>query len=973
MMRKLTFLVIFGFACLTILSCTSTDAETTDDQPRKIEVLFLGHDSEHHNSAAYEPILASALADDGINFTYTEDPDDLNEENLNRYDALLLYANHDSISTSQEKALLNFVDSGNGFIPIHSASYCFRNSEEIVDLVGAQFEKHGTGTFTADIINSDHPVMEGIEEFETWDETYVHNKHNEENRTVLMKRDGEPWTWVRTYGDGRVFYTAYGHDERTWEKQGFQELVKSGIVWSVSDQARSNWEKFVADMPELKYEDRSNIPNYEERDPAPKYQLPLSPEESMKFAQVPPGFKLELFASEPDIINPVDINWDAKGRLWAIETVDYPNEVREEDETGDDKIKILEDTDDDGKADKVTVFADSLNIPTSFVFVNGGIVVSQAPHFLFLKDTDGDDKADIRRKIITGWGTFDTHAGPSQLQYGFDNQIWGSVGYSGFDGDINGESLKFGQGFFRFSRDFDDINFEYLTATTNNTWGLGFNETFDVFGSTANNEHAVYMGIPLRYYKDYQWPEGVEKKSLSSEKIDGHYAMHPITRNYRQVDVFGGFTAAAGLEFYTARSFPEKYWNRIAFVSEPTGGLIHRAIIEEDTAGYSESDGWNIFASHDEWASPTQAKVGPDGALWFADWYNFIIQHNPTPSEERGGYNAETGEGNAYRNPLRDRSRGRIYRISYDNNDEAANQMSLSIDEPSALVDALSNDNMFWRLTAQRLLVERGETDILNDLYQLVDDTDADSTGLDSGAIHALWTIHGLGALDGNNEKALEVAMEALNHPAAGVRKAAVQALPRNPEANQAIINSGVLQDPDEHTRLQAILATVEMEPSEQTGRILYAIESDTGLEKDMWLSQALKLAANKHKIGYLAAGGTEGSENTAASSNNSATEVSVARGKMLSQKNACQTCHSSDGSKLTGPTWQNLFGHEVKLADGNTVTADEDYLKESITDSRATLVEGYQGGMPSYTYLSESEVQSLVEYIKSLSDKRTL
>jgi putative membrane-bound dehydrogenase-like protein len=977
-MRKLFVLTLFTCISFAIFSCTSTDAQEADNQPRKIEILFLGHDSEHHNSAAYEPILASALADDGINFTYSEEPGDLNEENLSKYDALLLYANHDSISTSQEEALLNFVDSGNGFIPLHSASYCFRNSEEIVDLVGAQFEKHGTGTFQADILNTDHPVMEGIEEFETWDETYVHNKHNEENRTVLMERDGEAWTWVRTYGEGRVFYTAYGHDERTWGKKEFQELLKNGIVWSVSEQARSNWEQYAADMPDLEYEDRSNIPNYEERDPAPKYQLPLPPEESMKFAQVPPGFKLELFSSEPDIINPIEIDWDAQGRLWAIETVDYPNEVRQENETGDDKIKILEDTDDDGKADKVTVFADSLNIPTSFVFANGGIIVSQAPHFLFLKDTDGDDKADVRRKIITGWGTFDTHAGPSQLQYGFDNQIWGSVGYSGFDGVVNGESFKFGQGFFRFTPDFDDINFEYLTATTNNTWGLGFNETFDVFGSTANNEHAVYMGIPLRYYKDYQWPEGVEKKSLSSEKIDGHYAMHPITRNYRQVDVFGGFTAAAGLEFYTARAFPEKYWNRIAFVNEPTGGLVHRAIIEEDTAGYAESDGWNIFASHDEWASPTQAKVGPDGALWLTDWYNFIVQHNPTPSEERGGYKAETGEGNAYRNSLRDRSRGRIYRISYDDNDGvdgdrssggSTNQMSLSIDDPGALTDALSNDNMFWRLTAQRLLVQRGKTDVLNELYPLVEDTDTSSTGLKSGAIHALWTIHGLGALDGENGEALDVAMEALNHPAAGVRKAAIQALPRNSEANQAIINSGVLQDPDEHTRLQAILATVEMEPSEQTGRILYAIESDTGLEKDMWLSQALKLAANKHEIGYLAAGGSQNIESGDAGGSNSATEVSVARGKMLSQKNACQTCHSADGTERTGPTWQNLFGHEVNLADGRTVTADEDYIRESITDSRAALVEGYQGGMPSYTYLSESEVLSLVEYIKSLSD----
>lgn len=855
-MRTIIGWVLTICLALTAISCDSSDRTEPDDKPRKIEVLFLGHDSEHHNSAEFMPLLASALAPEGINFTYTDNPDDLNEENLNKYDALMLYANHDEITSSQEEALLDFIAGGKGFLPIHSASYCFRNSQDFVDLVGAQFESHGTGTFTADIVNTDHPITEGLEEFETWDETYVHTMHNEENRTVLMEREGEdhtePWTWVRTHGDGKVFYTAYGHDERTWSKPGFHELVKNGIVWSVSDQVKENREQFVSTIPELQYEDRNNIPNYEERDPAPRFQLPLSPEESQKHIQVPVGYELELFASEPDIINPVDIAWDHEGRLWAIETIDYPNTVREEDGMGDDKIKILEDTNGDGKADKVTVFADNLNIPTSMTFVNGGVLVSQAPHFIFLKDTDGDDKADVREEIISGWGTYDTHAGPSHLQYGYDNQIWGSVGYSGFEGTINDEEFKFRQGFYRFTTDFDDIDFEFLTATSNNTWGLGFNETFDVFGSTANNEHAVYMGIPRRYYQDFNWPEdsGREQYGAGREKIDGHYAMHPITRNYRQVDVFGGFTAASGYQFYTARQFPEAFWNRIAFVSEPTGGLTHNAIIEGNGGGFVEKDGWNIFASSDEWVSPVQAKVGPDGSLWIADWYNFIIQHNPTPSEERGGYDAENGEGNAHINPNRDRTHGRIYRLTYKGGEESE-PMSLSKDDPDALVEALGNDNMFWRLTAQRLLVERGETDVLSDLYDLVENSEVDDLGLNSAALHALWTIHGLGALDGSNEEALDVGLGALEHSGAGVRKAAVRALPRTDATNQAILESGVLQDDDPHTRLAAILTTIEMPSSSAVGEALYTLSQDESVMEDKWLAEALKLAADKHEDSY--------------------------------------------------------------------------------------------------------------------------
>ncbi|MDB4881954.1 MAG: dehydrogenase, partial [Gemmatimonadetes bacterium] len=127
--------------------------------PRRIEVLFLGHDAEHHPSNKYAPILAMALAKDGIDFSYTTDPNDLNPRNLAKYDAVLLYANHDSITPPQEKALLDYVQSGHGFVPIHSASHSFRNSANVIRMMGGQFDKHGTGTFTAVTVKPDHPVM----------------------------------------------------------------------------------------------------------------------------------------------------------------------------------------------------------------------------------------------------------------------------------------------------------------------------------------------------------------------------------------------------------------------------------------------------------------------------------------------------------------------------------------------------------------------------------------------------------------------------------------------------------------------------------------------------------------------------------------------------------------------------------------------------------------------------------------------
>lgn len=790
-------------------------------------------------------MLASALSKQGIQFTYSDDPNDLNDANLEQYDGLMIYANHETITPEQEKALLNFVEKGKGFIPVHSASFCFQNSPEYISLVGGQFLRHKTDTFTVQIIKKDHPIVKSLEEFSTWDETYIHDKLGEDI-TVLMERveeaHHEPWTWVKEHGKGRVFYTAYGHDERTWGNPGFHKLIKEGILWAVGDDTKKDWEEYRSQIPMLSYRDEPNIPNYEKRDPKPQYQEPLSPEESSKLIQVPVGFDLELFASEPDIINPIAMEWDEKGRLWVIETVDYPNTVRDDKSAGDDRIKICEDTDGDGKADKFTIFADKLNIPTSMVFVNGGVIVSQAPHFLFLRDTNGDDKADVRKILIDGWGTFDTHAGPSNLKYGYDNKIWGVVGYSGFEGIIAGSNREFRQGIYRFKPDISE--FEFMTSTSNNTWGLGFTENNDVFASTANNTHSVFYAIPE---KAVQGIEGI--RVAGSMKIDGHYAMAPITEKVRQVDVFGGFTAASGHNFYTARSYPKEFWNQVAFVCEPTGHLVHMARIEKDGAGFIETDNWNLFAGADEWVAPVEAKVGPDGAVWVLDWYNFIVQHNPTPTPERGGYAAVNGKGNAYENPLRDKVHGRVWKVV---SRTAKDYRPIKLDKENTddLVEALGNDNLFWRMTAQRLLVERGNLDVLPDLYNLVKDQDVDEFGYNYAATHALWTIDGLGALS-KDDKANEVLTNALKHKSPGVRKAAIQILSKSGWSADEVLKSGVLQDEDLNTRLAAIVSLTEISPSTILGEAIYNLSKDDVINADHWLSKAVYAAAVQHKQGF--------------------------------------------------------------------------------------------------------------------------
>src|SRR5262245_38195159 len=198
--------------CLAIVSFADSSGTAGQpppaggDQRRPLSILFLG-DQGHHRPADRAAQMTPAFAGRGIRVSYTENPDDLNPTNLARHDALLVYANLTHISPEQERALIDYVESGGGFVPVHCASYCFLNSPKYVALVGAQFQRHGDGEFDTKIVDAAHPIMKGFEPFRTWDETYIHHKHNEKNRHILqVRQEGdkeEPWTWIRTQGKGR--------------------------------------------------------------------------------------------------------------------------------------------------------------------------------------------------------------------------------------------------------------------------------------------------------------------------------------------------------------------------------------------------------------------------------------------------------------------------------------------------------------------------------------------------------------------------------------------------------------------------------------------------------------------------------------------------------------------------------------------------------------------------------------------------
>jgi hypothetical protein len=499
----------------------------------------------------------------------------------------------------------------------------------------------------------------------------------------------------------------------------------------------------------------------------------------------------------------------------------------------------------------VKVFASGLNLATSIAFANGGVVVGQAPHMLFFRDTNGDDKSDERKILSTGWPRTDTHGAISNLRYGFDNQVWGSVGYNGFRGTVAGRTYgrgEFGSGYFRFPGDGSDL--EYVARTSNNTWGLGFTEDGYVFGSTANSRPSNFVHIPLRYYRK------IALRDTVLPDIADRLDIFPLI-DIMQVDQFGRYTAGAAHEIYTARAFPREYWNRAAFVAEPTGHVIGMFELRDHGSGFRAINRWSLMGSRDAWAAPVQVKVGPDGAVWVSDFYTLVAQHNPTPKDMKGC--CVTGPGNAYETPNRDRLHGRIYRIVYDSA-KAAAPMRLDNATPQQLVRALTNDNLFWRLTAQRLLVDGRRLTAIPALIELAGMHTVDSLGLNPGALHALWTLHGLGAL-GSHPPALEAARRALYHPAASVRRAALMMLPRTEQLLNDVLAAGILpdrispwpveytvgtsllQDADAHVRLEALLVLSELAPSPRAATAIAEVIMHPENARDPWIPDAVAMA----------------------------------------------------------------------------------------------------------------------------------
>lgn len=455
---------------------------------------------------------------------------------------------------------------------------------------------------------------------------------------------------------------------------------------------------------------------------APASTPALTPEESQKLFKAPPGFEVRLFAGEPAIANPVAMTWDTRGRLWVVELYEYPLGAKPG-EKGRDRIKILEDVDGDGVADKVTVFADGLNLATGIALGDGGVYVGQAPDLLFLKDNDGDDRADERKVVMTGFGLEDRH----ELLNGF---TWGPDG-----------ALYMTHGVFTFSKVTDPANpsappvlvtaavarlhtrthrFEVYAEGTSNPWGVDFDREGNAFVSACVIDHFFHLA-----------PGGLYQRQSGTPPHPYAYELLPSIVDHKH-----HMAAYSGVNIYQGNQYPREWLGHALM------GNIHQNALDHDRltpsgSSFKATAEQDFLTTSDGWFMPISIQCGPDGALWVMDWYDKYPCYQNANADPAGV----------------DRERGRVWRVVYTGAQPGKpvpsrpeRDMDLAKLPSARLVDLLGHPNVWQRRTAQHLLQERRDASTRTALVERAQGLAPGS--MLEGRLAALWSLHGAGLLD---------------------------------------------------------------------------------------------------------------------------------------------------------------------------------------------------------------------------------
>jgi putative membrane-bound dehydrogenase-like protein len=558
--------------------------------------------------------------------------------------------------------------------------------------------------------------------------------------------------------------------------------------------------------------------------PRPDSQ-PLSPAESQALVHLPEGFELELVAAEPLVLDPVAIDWAPDGKLWVVEMADYPNGMDGRGAPGG-RVRVLTDTNGDGKYDRATLFAEGLNFPNGLLVWRDGVIVTAAPEIVYLEDTDGDGRADVRETLYAGFQEGNQQLRVNGLRWGLDNWIYCASGghYGKYGAGTKIKSTRSGQAVEVGSRDFrirpdtgeiDPQSGPSQFGRNRDVWGnwFGVQNSYPLW-------HYVLEDHYIRRNPHFAPPEA--RKIFLNAPNPPVYAAGKLEKRYHSFEQSGRFTSACSANIYTDELLFPAGEREHAFTCEPFHNLVQHSILTPEGVSFSAeraNDGIDsdFFASEDRWCRPVMVRTGPDGALWIVDMYRYMIEHPhwlPDAGKEELRPFYRSGE-----------DMGRIYRVVKKG--IPARPIAI-LDQLSnaELVAALDSPNDPQRDRVQQMLLWRNAQDAVPALRTM-----AVKGKRPASRMHALCTLAGLSnsAATGSRQTAaskpaLDTAtlLATLQDEHAGVRRQAVCIAEAHGADSPEVIAAAckLVNDSDAKVRMQ-LAATLGQWPGELAGKTL--------------------------------------------------------------------------------------------------------------------------------------------------------
>jgi putative membrane-bound dehydrogenase-like protein len=572
---------------------------------------------------------------------------------------------------------------------------------------------------------------------------------------------------------------------------------------------------------------------------------PLSPQQSLAAIRTKPDLGVELMVAEPLVLDPVAIDWGPDGRLWVAEMIDYPSGLDGQYKPGG-RIRVLEDTDGDGKYDKATVFLDGLPFPTGLRVWRKGVLICAAPDLIYAEDTDGDGKADVVRKVLTGFGTDNYQARLNSLEYGLDGWVYASCGL--FGGTIRSSPLapgslpagreartvRLGDRDFRVRP--DEGLLEPATGRTQqgrvrDDWGNWF--------GCDNSNLCWHYPLPDHYLRRnaHVAPPPTAVLVPAGPEPNRLYPLRPELQLFKLSGPSGRATAACGLGIYRDDLLGRAYTGN-AFTCEPVNLVVHRRILEPRGSTFvgrraDDEKESEFLGSTDNWSRFVQVRTGPDGCLWVVDMYRYVIEHPRwIPPEDLARLDVRAGS-----------TMGRIYRVRPKGRTPRPVPRLDRLDT-AELVAALDSPNGWQRDLAGQILLWRADPAAAGPLEAL-----ARTSPRAEARLHALCVLNELAKLRPDLVK------QGLADPHPGVRRQAVRLaesfLNRAPELGSLLLR--LVDDPDAQVRLQLAFSLGRWLGTRPPGRAL----ADMAVRNasDLYLVAAVLSSVDRSNLGDVLAG----------------------------------------------------------------------------------------------------------------------